>query len=409
MEPYRNCIKTSNRRNKAPFPDAKPRPHPYKINRVTLSLICILTLLIVDMQMITSRADAQVKLPRPTGNQIYFGAFPDFGGPEDIVTADRIAQFNSLAGKKIIWAYFSNNWGQDGVVFPRARVETIRSTGTIPFVRMMPRRFFEDPDDKTFSLQKIINGQFDADLHQYARDVKAYGHMVLFDFAVEMNGDWFPWSGIFNGGATTDGYGDPAKADGPERFVDAYRHIIAIFRAEHADNVTWFFHPDVYSQPEGQAWNAPKAYYPGDDYIDWIGISAYGPQHPAEDYWDTFSLIITERQNQILAISSNRPLALLEFGVTDHHPLGRKDAWITDAFNTILDENHPVQFKAVSWWHENWEESDNLWATIRIDSSAESLAAFRDMAGHSRFVSSITATTPGTPKTPQHLEVLDTN
>jgi hypothetical protein len=369
----------------------------------------VLSLFIVDMQMTTRRADAQIKLPRPTGNRIYFGAFPDFGGPEDIVTADRIEQFNSLAGKKIIWAYFSNNWGQDGVAFPRARVDTIHSTDTIPFVRMMPRRFFEDPHDKTFSLQKIIDGVFDTDLHQYARDVKAYGHMVLIDFAVEMNGDWFPWSGVFNGGATTDGYGDPARADGPERFIDAYRHIIDIFRNEHVDNVTWFFHPDIYSHPEGQAWNEPKAYYPGDDYIDWVGISAYGPQHPAEDYWDTFSTILTERQAQVLAISPNKPLALLEFGVTDHHPLGRKDEWITNAFNTILDENHPVQFKAISWWHENWEERDNLWATIRIDSSAESLAAFRNMARHSRLVSSIVTGPPGTPETPQNLQVLDTN
>ena len=361
--------------------------NPFRMNRVIIIFISTLCLFIAGAQVAPRSANAQAKLSPPPGNRIYFGAFPDFGGPEDIVTADRIEQFNSLAGKKIIWAYFSNNWGTDGVAFPRTKVETIRSTGTIPFVRMMPRRFFEDPGDKTFSLQKIIDGLFDADLHQYAKDVKAYGHMVLIDFAVEMNGDWFPWSGIFNGGATTDGYGDPARADGPERFIDAYRHIIDIFRAENVDNVTWFFHPDVYSNPEGPAWNAPKAYYPGDDYIDWIGISAYGPQNPNENYWDTFSTIIAERQSQILAISPNKPLALLEFGVTDHHPLGNKASWITDAFNTILNENHPVQFKAISWWHENWEEQDNVWATIRIDSSTESLSAFKNMAGHSRFTS----------------------
>jgi len=369
--------------------DATAVPHPSVAVRTTRLIICLLAFFAIGMQLPASRANAQTKLPTPKGNQIYFGAFPDFGGPEDIVTAGRIEQFNLLAGKKIMWAYFSNNWGQDGVVFPQAKVETIRSTGTLPFIRMMPRRFFEDPNDKTFSLQKIIDGLFDADLHQYARDVKAYGHMVLIDFAVEMNGDWFPWSGVFNGGATTDGYGDPARADGPERFIDAYRHIIDIFRSEHVDNVTWFFHPDVYSQPEGQAWNELKAYYPGDNYIDWIGISAYGPQNPGENYWDTFASIIADRQDKILEISSNKPLALLEFGVTDHHPLGNKASWITDAFNTILNENHPVQFKAISWWHENWEEQNGQWATIRIDSSPESQAAFKNMAGDPRLTSTI--------------------
>jgi len=337
-----------------------------------------------------SEKEIVMKLLPQKDNQIYFGAFPDFGDSEDNVTVQRIEEFNELAGRQIAWAYFSNNWGTDGIVFPREKVEIIASTGAIPFIRMMPRKFFDTKYDKTFSLQKIIDGDFDDYLHQYAKDVKEYSEPLLIDFAVEMNGDWFPWSGVINGGAEKTGYGDIEKADGPEKFVDAYRHIIDIFRDKEVKNVTWFFHPDVYSYPENQTWNAPKEYYPGDDYIDWIGISIYGPQNPNENYWQLFSEIIAEREKEILAISDSKPLALLEFGVTDQHPLGTKTSWIMDAMNTILDKDNPVQFKAISWWHENWEEEDGLWATLRIDSSPASRALFsKFMIDSSRFSSQI--------------------
>ena len=335
--------------------------------------------------------DDLILLP-PEGNKIYFGAFPDFGGPEDNVTAERIEKFNKLVGRPIKWAYFSNNWGKDGVKFPKEKVEVIAGTGTIPFVRMMPRRLFDTAYDKTFSLQKIIDGNFDDDLHQYAKDVKEYGEMILMDFGVEMNGDWFPWSGAVNGGAVKTKYGDLNKADGPERFVDAYRHVVDIFREEGVKNVTWFFHPDVYSEPN-KNWNLAKNYYPGDDYVDWVGISAYGPQHPAEDYWDTFPAIMKDTQPWILEIAKKKPLALLEFGVTDHHPLGKKSAWLAGVFEYVLDKDSPVQFKAISPWHENWEEEDDLWATLRLDSSAGALATFKKFIADERFIGSSYETT----------------
>ena len=333
-----------------------------------------------------SEKDSVGVLLPPMNDEIYLGAYPDFGGTEDHVTAQEIQEYNKLVGGEAKWAYFSNNWGTDGVSFPHESIDEIVSTGSVPFIRMMPRKLFDTEHDETFSLQKIIDGNFDSDLHKYASDVRDYDDAILMDFAVEPNGDWFPWSGVVNGGAKKDGYGDENKADGPERFVDAYRHIIDIFRSEDVTNVTWFFHPDVYSYPENQPWNEPKEYYPGDEYIDWIGMSVYGPQNPSEDYWQTFSEIITERKDRILEISNTKPLALLEFGVTDHHPLGTKVSWIADAFDTILDEGNPVQFSAISWWHENWEEDDDLWATLRIDSSPGSQAIFsKYISGTSRF------------------------
>jgi len=78
----------------------------------------------------------------------------------------------------------------------------------------------------------------------------------------------------------------------------------------------------------GTEWNRAKLYSTGDDYIDWIGVSVYGAQNPKENYWDSFSQILEERYKTISEISTKRPIALLEFGVTDNHPMGNKSEWL---------------------------------------------------------------------------------
>jgi hypothetical protein len=316
------------------------------------------------------------KLLPPAGSSIYYGAFPDFGGPEDIVSIQRIEEYTGITKQKIAWAYFSNNW-IDGIVYPASDIDAIRAAGTVPFVRIMPRSFIEQyQEEPIYSMQNIIDGKFDVQLRLWAQQAKMDPRPLLVDFAVEPNGDWFSWSGIFNGAGKLDGYGDASYYDGPERYRDAYRHIIDLFKEEDVTNITWFFHADIYSNPEVE-WNKAKYYYPGDDYIDWVGVSLYGPQNTGEMYWDTFSEILKERASTIREISSTKPLALLEFGVTDDHSMGDKAQWIEDAFESILDGKY-LQFDAVSYWHESWED-DPYQANIRVDSSEESLEMFQDV------------------------------
>ena len=250
----------------------------------------------------------------PPDSGIYHSAFPDFGGPEDQVTAQRIRAFEQLAGKEIVWAYFSNNWG-DHILFPSGAIHTIHEAGRVPFIRLMARSDFEEggPDER-YTLQRILDGDFDDELTAWARDAAASGIPLLAEFGTEVNGDWFPWNGRYHGGGETTGYGDPALPDGPERFRDAYRHIITLCRENGADNITWFFHADAYSQPE-EAWNNFENYYPGDDYIDWLGISVYGPQKKGETL-QSFEEILTDIYYRITEMS-DKPLAVLEFGVTE--------------------------------------------------------------------------------------------
>ncbi len=254
------------------------------------------------------------KLQEPPHGSIYHAANPDFGGSEDKVISQSIKNFETLAKKKIVWAYFSNNW-YDAIKFPLSEVNTIHKSGKIPFIRLMPRSDFkENGPDPLYTLQKIIDGEFDKALSEWAIDAKNAGIPLLIEFGTEVNGDWFPWNGSYNGGGTTDLYGDRKKADGPECFRDAYRHIITIFRHNKVDNITWFFHVNALSYPE-DSWNEIEQYYPGDTYIDWLGISVYGPQ-TKEDTYDSFTDIMDKVYPQLTQISK-KPIAILEWGITE--------------------------------------------------------------------------------------------
>jgi beta-mannanase len=68
-----------------------------------------------------------------------------------------------------------------------------------------------------------------------------------------------------------------------------------------------------------EEWNSMASYYPGDDYVDWIGISVYGPQSrkQARQYWETFTDLMDEYYPELAALSSDKPLAVVEFGVTE--------------------------------------------------------------------------------------------
>ncbi|MEA2475941.1 MAG: hypothetical protein QOC87_140, partial [Actinomycetota bacterium] len=219
----------------------------------------------------TRNAAAPVKV-LPPKHGVYEAAFPGFGPNESMVDGARIRNFEQESGKPIVWAYFSDNWFK-GIHFPADKVAAIAHEHVIPFIRMMPRSNWNGyGQDKNYSMQRIIDGDFDSQLRQWGRDARDSGTPLMVEFGTEDNGNWFPRNGKYNGAGTTDGYGDPHVPDGPERFRDAYRHIEDICNAEGANNITWVFHVDAEPSP-ATSWNTMDQYYPGDRYVDWLGIS----------------------------------------------------------------------------------------------------------------------------------------
>jgi len=322
----------------------------------------------------------------PPVSGIYHSCYPDFSDAEDSVYAASIIDFETLAGKQITWVYFSNNWW-NGITFPKKEVELIHSLGKIPHIRLMARsNDVGNNVDPVFSLQNIIDGDFDAALTQWAIDARKTMIPLNLEFGVEVNGNWFPWNGSWNGEGNTTEYGSVYDPDGPERFKDAYRHIIDLFNLNHVDNATWFFHVNYENVPN-MPWNAMKKYYPGDDYIDWIAISVYGVQGPnSSEEWKTFEEILDAAYDEFSAISPNKPLSINEFGVCEAPALGDKAAWITNALQVIKSGKYP-RIKAISYWNEVWQNDDGSISDLRINSDTDALNAYKQNIADPVFIS----------------------
>jgi hypothetical protein len=323
----------------------------------------------------TGEAWANKLLAPETG--IYHGAFADLPDlAASSVVQQRTTQFETLAGKNIVWSILADHW-LSGITFPAQRISAVHRAGRIPLVHLMPwslrRRGFQA--DSIYTFNRMLSGYFDFEIRQWARDAKATRRPIIVDFAPEPNGDWYPWSGALNGGDETTGYGDPDLADGPEKYRDIYRRVVNIFKAEGASNVTFFFHVVSGNKPD-LPWNTMSAYYPGDEFVDWIGVSVYSAQFRG-DFWEDFSESMDVAYPELAALSADKPLAILELGIIeDENRSFRKADWIIDAFASLKEGRYP-RVHGVSYWHESaWAVDGNN--NMRIDSSQESLAAYRD-------------------------------
>ena len=332
------------------------------------------------------RLEGSAKLAVPAKGA-YAGAYLGFGDYEDDVTLEKIEDFELLVGKRQAIIASSSYWGEQS--FPSANLNIIWRHGSIPLLFWSPwdRPYEEDNGPDRFSLTSIIEGKWDDYIDRWADSARQFGHPILVSFCNEMNGSWFPWSGVYYGGKTPDGQiattatnAAPAPSpaykgpfQGPETFKRAYRHVVDRVRARGATNIAWVFHAMNYSIPQ-DTWNLIAQYYPGSDYVDWLGFSVYGEQY-VEDNWTPFLPLLDWPYKEICALDPSKPIILAEWGVGEFPSRGSKSAFIQEAFESM--QTKFPRLKAAVFWHERWQNEDTTYSNLRANSSPEALAAYR--------------------------------
>ena len=235
-----------------------------------------------------------------------------------------------------------------------------------------PYRETAGPDK--FRLDSIVAGQWDGYIDAWADAAKAARQPIFVSLCNEMNGDWFPWSASFYGGAKVIPDTDPKQYVGPEFFKLTYRYIVDRVRARGAKNIVWVFHVNNFGEPY-EPWNAFKEYYPGPDYVDWMGLSVYGEMYP-DDKWNEIENVIDTPYAELAAVDPGKPMMLTEWGCGEFPKNGSKADFISEGFEGMI-KNFP-RIKAAIYWDERWQNSlTQFYSNLRINSSPESLAAYR--------------------------------
>ena len=214
----------------------------------------------------------------------------------------------------------------------------------------------------------VYDGLSDEYIRSFAKQAKAFKHPFLFRLNNEMNSDWVNYSGV-------------AALSDPEVFTDNWIRIYNIFKEEGVDNAIWIFNPNNEDCPPSH-WNSYLAYYPGDEYVDMIGLTGYntGTYYEVEfnEKWRTFDEIYKEQYEKLMKHFSDFPFIITEFASSSVG--GDKSEWIADMFNQI--KKYPNIKMALWWSSRDYDFRDETYTKVArpyfLDETEETTTAFKN-------------------------------
>ncbi|HVV89020.1 MAG TPA: glycosyl hydrolase [Solirubrobacterales bacterium] len=288
------------------------------------------TLLALSVLPAAGDAASGTSKPAPAQPSSYWGAWigSQLTGESPPWDMSAVDKFSELAGKGLSLVEFSAPFTEcEGSTckpdhFPADEMTEIRNYGAIPFFSWGSQSIPMEgpPIQPSFSLSRIIAGDYDSYLTEFAEAARAWGNPFFLRFDWEMNGNWLPW-------------GEGANGNNPGEFVAAWRHVHDIFTAVGATNATWVWCP--YAFPT-RPLAALKRSYPGNSYVDWTCLDGYNwgnntvNPHP----WRSFDAIFHHAYGQVVkGVAPKKPMLLAE--VASGGSAHAKARWISQMFKAL--------------------------------------------------------------------------
>lgn len=191
---------------------------------------------------------------------------------------------------------------------------------------------------------KVADGLRDANIRTMAQAIKASNKPVYVRIGYEPDGNH-------------NHYFEPSE------YVMAYRRVHNIFREEEVSNVAFVW--NVIGIEPAWGWDI-EAWYPGDAYVDWIGVSWFGWPSAGEE-----ATAAQYRQNAAdFANQKNKPLMLGECSGRAYYPMTNAANW-DQYFQKVFDYIALNNVKMLSYINQDWNQqpifSDpTIWGDTRI-------------------------------------------
>jgi hypothetical protein len=185
------------------------------------------------------------------------------------------------------------------------------------------------------NLTDAASGAYDAYYRSIAQTIAAYRPdepVIYLRTGWEFNGDWFPWT-------ATDGKAQ-AYIGAYQRFVTVFRSVSPRFRFEWNVNVG----------TQNPAQMNPESAYPGDAYVDMIGMDfywdpAWDPADPVQAFTSMRTRDYGLQWHQNFAAAHNKPTTYSEWGIRTNNAgpyIDLVKKWFYDhhvIFHTYWDSN----------------------------------------------------------------------
>ena len=267
--------------------------------------------------------------------------------------ASEVDSFALGAGKSPNMVMFFKTFGD---AFPAQAIADSWAAGRLPMVTLEP--IIKNSPNGQPTLKAIAEGAYDDILTTWANAAAAQGLTFVMRFAQEMNGNWYTWS-------------DGKKGNAAGSFIPAWRHVRDIFDAAGADDIIWAWSVNRVDNLHDKSL---ARVYPGDDYVDWVGVSGYyRTQTPGvvPSFNDTFARTLAE----IKKVAPRKLVLLAEVGAGTGE--SNRVAWINDFFARLLEHPEIIGF---SWFNDFKDGGD--W---RIGYSTQTEAAFAAGVADTRY------------------------
>lgn len=266
-----------------------------------------------------------------------------------------LSAYEQLTRKRVLYAHYYLGWQYLANPVILSQFGTLRAHGWQPVVSVSPY-YFSGCSPTTLPLYRAIaEGKCDAFLRAAGRNLSQLKQPFYMLFAYEMNNPQNPWS-ISGTGST--------NAD----FVAAWRHMYTVFAEEQAIDVVWVFCPNI----PNTAASPYSAIYPGDAYVDWVGMDGYNwGTTQSWSKWTSFAGVFEGPYDTLVHIAPNKPVMIGEVNTTNQG--GDKGAWYTDMLTKQLPYNYP-NIQAVMFYNEDRTAQEHV--NWRVDVTPESLRAY---------------------------------
>lgn len=270
----------------------------------------------------------------------------------------------SVTPPKLMWGAFLGDIIKDPSLVPAFDAEVNASSDIVAvFTDLSPGNFpmsvktsvgaqgktlllFLEPQ---YSLDQLNSGAYDSLLQQDASASLAYGYPIILAPLDEFN---------LNEGA----WGYSVSGNTPTKFIRAWQHIHSFFA--NVPNVKFVLTYNNQNIPDDGT-NTYAAYYPGDAYVDYVGVDGFNfgtSTVDSEDFNQLFDPIMPTLE------SFKKPILLSSIGSLE---FPEKAHWITYGLDSYIKQYPDI----AGWVYFDYNDItlDRNWT---IDTDTSSVAAF---------------------------------
>jgi len=238
---------------------------------------------------------------------------------EGITPADTVAAFRKKYGQQMDIVSLYLPWGdRRECELPVGTLDSIYQQGSLPMITWEPLQKLFDETERPGTVEKekkifqrIVEGDYDDFLDKFSRELKALSRPVFLRFAHEADNPYYSWSQT----------GDNTA----QEFKAAWKYVHDYFSSRNAFNVIWVWNP----------WKAAAVddYFPGTDYVDWIGVTIlnHGRKNP-DSTWHAMRQLYDPFHKKSL-FRSGLPVMIAEMGSLPSE--GRQLQWFREAFDSV--------------------------------------------------------------------------